>query len=243
MTFDFNDKKVLITGGTRGIGKKIAAAFYQCGAKVVITGTSMSSCDWITDTNILYESLHIGANNWKKRIDDIIHDHDGFDICINNAGINKIAPIQKIKSNDLDDILLTNLNAPIYIASKVSEQMITNRYGYIINIASIFGVVSKEGRNAYTASKAGLIGATRTMAIDLAPYGILVNAISPGFVDTELTRKVLGIEGMKEMALKIPMQKLAQDDDIAPAVLFLSSELNRYITGQNLIIDGGFTLE
>jgi len=243
MIINFDNKKVLVTGGTRGIGKKIAEEFIKNGALVTITGTSKSKPEGCFE-DMHYEQLDIKDDlNWQERVDEIVDKYNGFDILINNAGINKVSKIYEIDKNDISNILLTNLNAPIYIASSVSKKMVSNKYGYIVNIGSIFGVVSKEGRNPYTASKSGLIGVTRTMAIDLGPYNIYVNTLSPGFVDTELTRKVLGEDGMKEMKQKVPMKKLATVDDIAPAVLFLASEQNRYITGQNIIADGGFTIE
>ena len=121
--------------------------------------------------------------------------------------------------------------------------MIENKQGSIINIGSIFGTVSKMGRSPYTATKSGIIGVTKTMAIDLAEHNILVNCVSPGFVDTELTRKVLSEEQMKIMSERIPMKRLANTKDITPIILFLCSEFNTYITGQNITIDGGFTLE
>jgi len=244
MNIKFKNQKVLVTGGTRGIGQKIAQEFSDHGADVVITGTKDIAPNWIEDTSkITYEKLEISTNDWHKDITHIIEKYKGFDICINNAGINKVSKINELEKDDLDRILLTNLNAPIYIASKVSKEMIKNRHGYIINIGSIFGTVSKQARNPYTASKAGLIGATKTMAIDLGEYGVLVNSVSPGFVDTELTRKVLGEKGMKEMSERIPLKRLAKVDDIVPTILFLCSEYNTYITGQNITVDGGFTLE
>lgn len=243
MNIDFSGKKVLITGGTKGIGKEIAKQYKNLHATVVITGVSDKTASEMED-GILYETLHIDdQTNWTKRVDEIIEKYEGFDICINNAGINKVSKIYELEKDDLNAILLTNLNAPIYIASAVSQYMVKQRYGFIINIASIFGIVSKEGRNSYTASKSGLIGVTKTMAIDLGQYNIFVNAVSPGFVDTELTRRVLGEEGMREVAHRVPMKKLANTSDIVPVILFLTSEYNTYITGQNIIIDGGFTLE
>lgn len=242
MLLDFKNKKVLITGATRGIGFEIAKAFEELNATVIITGTKDN---FITkEFNCHYEKLFINnENNWKNQINSIINKYNGFDICINNVGINRINPIEKTDYEDLENIILTNLTAPIYITSLVSKKMIENKKGSIINIGSIFGTVSKMGRSPYTATKSGIIGVTKTMSIDLADHNILVNCVSPGFVDTELTRKVLGEEQMKIMAKRIPLKRLASAKDIAPLILFLCSEFNTYITGQNIIIDGGFTLE
>lgn len=243
MNINFKNKKVLVTGGTRGIGKEIAQEYQKLGAKVIITGTKKEYLE-ILPKSIVYEQLEIkDAVNWQERVNNIIEKYDGFDICINNAGINKVANIYDLEESDLSKILLTNLQAPIYISSKVSKKMKENESGFIINIASIFGVVSKEGRNSYTASKSGLIGVTKTMAIDLGKYNVLVNSVSPGFVDTELTQRVLGKEGMKKMQESIPLKRIAKVSDIVPTILFLTSSFNTYITGQNIIIDGGFTIE
>jgi len=243
MNISFKEKKVLITGATRGIGKAIALEYSKLGALVVITGTKGNKPIDL-ESSILYEQLEISKNlNWKQKIIEIINKYDGFDICINNAGINKVNNIYETKTSDIDDVLLVNLNAPIFIASEISKKMVKNRSGYIINIASIFGIVSKKGRNPYTATKSGLIGVTKTMAIDLGEHNILVNSVSPGFVDTELTRKVLGEKGMNEMKDKVPMKKLANVKDIVPSIIFLTSKYNTYITGQNIIVDGGFTCE
>ncbi len=243
MKINFKNKKILITGGTRGIGKAIAQEYSKLKASVIVTGTSKEK-PINMNSNIKYEQLLIkDTTNWQSRIIEIIDKYDGFDICINNAGINKINKINKTKYSDINDILLTNLNAPIYISKEVSKKMIDQRFGHIINIGSIFGVVTKEGRNPYTASKSGLIGVTKTIAVDLAKFNIMVNCISPGFVNTKLTRNILGEKGMKKMKSKIPLKKLAKVSDIVPSILFLTSNYNNYITGQNIIIDGGFTLE
>lgn len=244
MDIRFDDKHVLVTGGTRGIGQSIARAFAELGADVLITGTKEDAPRWLDDAKgISYAQLEIGAPGWHRHFDDVLQARRSFDICINNAGVNKLSRIEALDHEELDRILSINLNAPIHIASQVAKQMIEHGYGRIINIASIFGSVSKSGRNPYTASKAGLIGATKTMAIDLGAHGILVNAVSPGFVDTKLTREVLGEAGMQEMQARIPLQRLAQVEDIVPMILFLCSDYNTYITGQDITIDGGFTLE
>jgi 3-oxoacyl-[acyl-carrier protein] reductase len=239
---DFKNKKILITGATRGIGFEIAKAFEELNATVIITGTTDS---FLTkEFNYHYEKLFISKeNDWQNQIKSIIDKYDGFDICINNAGINKINRIEDTDYEDLENIILTNLTAPIYITSQVAKQMIKNRKGSIINIGSIFGTVSKIGRSPYTATKAGIIGVTKTIAIDLAEHNILVNCVSPGFVDTELTRSILGKEQMEIMAERIPIKRLANTKDITPLILFLCSNFNTYITGQNITIDGGFTLE
>lgn len=243
MHITFDGKKVLVTGGTRGIGAEIAKEFLNTGATVVITGTEELRPQEL-DAKIEYERLRVAQESkWRERVKEIVQKYDGFDICINNAGINRVNKIYETQSQDINDVLLLNLNAPLYIASVVSKKMVQKRYGFIVNIASIFGVVSKGGRNPYTASKSGLIGATKSMALDLGEHNVFVNAVSPGFVDTELTRRVLGEEGMQEMQEKVALKKLAKVSDIAPMVLFLCSEYNSYITGQNIIIDGGFTSE
>ena len=242
MILDFTNKKVLITGGTRGIGCEIAKAFDKLNAIVIITGTKDTfSTDEFSPN---YEKLFINKNSdWKNQIDSIINKYNGFDICINNAGINKVNRIEETNYEDLENVILTNLTAPIYITSLISKEMIQNKKGSIINIGSIFGTVSKMGRNPYTATKSGIIGVTKTMAIDLAEHNILVNCVSPGFVDTQLTREVLGENQMKIMSEKIPMKRLAKTQDITSVILFLSSDFNTYITGQNITVDGGFTLE
>ncbi|MCV3430658.1 SDR family oxidoreductase [Campylobacter lari] len=239
--FNFKGKKVLVTGGTRGIGYQIAKEFARYGAHVVITGTSEEFED---DSILKYEQLVVNNNNqWYKDIECIVEKYNGFDICINNAGINKISNIDSVELKNIQEVILVNLTMPIYLTSVVSKHMIKNKRGYVINIASVFGVVSRSGRNPYTASKSGLIGATKTIALDLAKYNILVNCVSPGFIDTELTSKILGKTGIDEVVNKIPIGRLGKVEDITPLVLFLCSHLNTYITGQNFIIDGGFSIE
>ena len=133
-------------------------------------------------------------------------------------------------------------SGPFVLTREISKIMKKNKYGRIVNIASIFGVISREKRAAYSSTKSGLIGLTKATAHDLAKDNILVNSISPGFIDTELTKNILGEKSMKEISSSIPLKRLGDPDEIAKLVLFLTSDQNTYITGENIIIDGGYTI-
>ena len=171
-----------------------------------------------------------------------IHDEQGeIDVLINNAGVNKIDSIQDVAEDDWDWINNVNLRGPFLLTRAVSKIMKNQGYGRMVNIASIFGVVSKAKRAAYSTTKWGLVGFTKAVALDLAPNNILVNAVSPGFVDTELTRRILGEKEIEKLVDTIPQKRLADAGEIAKTVVFLSSHHNTYITGQNIIVDGGFT--
>ena len=161
---------------------------------------------------------------------------------INNAGINKINSIDLIKENEWDTINNVNLRGPFLLTKKMALIMKNQNFGKIVNIASIFGVVSKAKRAVYSTTKWGMVGFTKAVALDLAPYNILVNSVSPGFVDTELTKKVLGEKGIKKIVKSIPQNRLATPKEVAKIVVFLSSDNNSYLTGQNIIVDGGFTV-
>ena len=165
-----------------------------------------------------------------------------IDVLINNAGMNKIDPIEKIKDEDWHNIYNINLYGPFVLTREISKIMKKNKYGRIVNIASIFGVISREKRAAYSSTKSGLIGLTKATAHDLAKDNILVNSISPGFINTELTKNILGEKSMKEISSSIPLKRLGDPDEIAKLVLFLTSDQNTYITGENIIIDGGYTI-
>lgn len=244
MDINIKNKKVLITGGTKGIGADIALIFAENGGDVYITGTRDSSFlefkNKFTSVKVTFMAVDFSIpahlENFLVEIEKI-----NFDILVNNAGINKIDSIGEIALQDWQKIQDVNVKAPFLIAQTVVKSMKQRKWGRIINIASVFGVVTKEKRLSYTTSKAAVIGMTKTMALDLAADNILVNAISPGFIDTELTRNILGVEGIKEMVSKVPLQRLGKTSDVSGIILFLASEQNGFITGQNIIIDGGFT--
>lgn len=218
-------RKVLITGGSRGIGKAVAQKFTEHGYEVF--SPSRQELD-------LLEA---------KSIENYIqtHRHDGFDVIINNAGINDINMIEDVTDDEIDRMISTNLVAPIKLLRGLIGGMKDNHYGRIVNIASIWAVVSKSGRCVYSATKNGIHGITNTLAIELAAENILVNTVCPGFTLTELTKKNNTSEEIATISADIPMKRMAQPEEIAEVIYFLCSEQNTYMTGQKIIVDGGFT--
>lgn len=244
MNINLKNKKILVTGGTRGIGADTAVLFSKNSGEVYITGTSEASFlefkSKFPDAEVKFLIADFSDLAQLKLFLLEIEKLE-FDILINNAGINKINTLDNIELDEWQKIQDINVRAPFLISKTVAKTMRQNKWGRIINIASVFGVVTKEKRLSYTTSKAAIIGMTKTMALDLAGDNILVNSISPGFIDTELTRKILGEEGIKEMVGQVPLQRLGTSGDVSSLVLFLASKENGFITGQNIIIDGGFT--
>jgi 3-oxoacyl-[acyl-carrier protein] reductase len=240
---DFTNKIAVVTGGTRGIGKCIVEMLAEAGCTVVFTGTHSDGerCD---RPNIRFEPLNMlddtSMQGFCRRISA---KYSCIDILINNAGINRIEPIDEIRQDNWDAILKVNLTGAMQVTRCVASIMKHAKAGgKIVNISSIFGIVSKEKRNSYSASKAGLIGLTRACALDLAPDNILVNALCPGFTKTELTASVLSEEQRVALAAEVPLQRFAEVEEIARVALFLASEFNTYITGQAITADGGFTI-
>jgi len=247
MHIDLENKTVVVTGGTRGIGAATVEAFLESGARVYATGTDLQVLNELNESAksktkpVEYLYLDFTLPDSVSECLGILSKLDRIDVLVNNAGVNKINPIDEIAEEDWDWINAVNLRGPFLITKMLAKKMKEQKSGRIVNISSIFGVVSKEKRTAYSTTKWGLIGLTKAIALDLAPDNILVNVVSPGFVDTELTRRVLGEEGIDELVGKIPQLRLANCKEIAKTVLFLASEHNTYITGQNIIVDGGFT--
>lgn len=247
MKIDFQDKIVLITGATRGMGKQFADDLTELSAGLILTGTDKNEIAELNrvarkDKRISrkYYAVDFTDEKSTKSFLDIIGRHERIDVCINNAGINRINFIDETLLDDWQDIRAVNLDAPFMITRAVSKIMKKNRYGRIVNIASIFGVISKAKRSAYTTTKYGLRGLTVTSSIELAPYNVLVNCVSPGFVLTDLTKSILSEEEMKNLASQIPLGRFAKPEEISSLVLFLASSFNTYLTGQNIIVDGGF---
>jgi 3-oxoacyl-[acyl-carrier protein] reductase len=240
---DLTGRRALVTGGTRGIGAAIARMFAGAGAEVVATGssdTSIARATAVPGVELLAVDLvdavatEAFANKMAAR---------GFDILVNNAGINKIALAGDLALADWDRIQAVNVRAPMVLCRALVRGMAERGYGRIVNISSVFGDVSRSQRASYTTSKYALRGLTRTLALDYASRGVLVNAVAPGFIDTELTRTVLGEAGMRAIAERVPMGRLGNVEEIARVVTFLASEANSYLTGQHIVVDGGYTSE
>lgn len=219
-------RRALVTGGSRGIGKAIVDLFRSRGIEVLApTRAEMNLCD---NNSII---------SYCKSIEGPI------DIIVNNAGINTIATLDNLEEQVLDDMIQVNLKAPIAIVRALKNKLESNSISHIVNVSSIWGFVSKEGRCGYASAKTGIIGTTRTMALELGKYNVLVNAVAPGFVNTELTKQNNTLEEIRQIEKMIPVGHMAEPEDIARFVYFLSSEENTFITGQTLLIDGGFTCQ
>lgn len=230
-------KIALVTGGTRGIGDAIAKELDAQGATVLITGTKP---DYISKKSFKYFCVDFSENiSLQKFLNSI--DNFQIDILINNAGINKIGPVSELKVDDFEKVQKVNVTAPFVLCQRVLPGMRDRKWGRIINISSIWGKISKAYRAPYSASKFAIDGLTAAISAEVAADGVLINSIAPGFIDTELTRNVLGAEGVKQLVKQVPIQRIGTPEEIALFVAWLASPENSYISGQNISIDGGFT--
>lgn len=230
-----NKKKVLVTGGTRGIGKSIFELFKKNGYDVYITGTSLPEIP----NEKYYQVDFSNSESFEKFIFEI--SSKKFDILINNVGTNIIKNQSDVSIVEWSKMIDVNLKSIYFISQSILKNMPSG--GKIINISSIFGVVSKELRSLYSTTKFGINGLTKSLSLEYAHKNILINSISPGFTNTELTSKSLTEEQSSELKKQVPLNRFAEPNEIAELVFFLSSEKNSYITGQNIIIDGGFTIK
>lgn len=229
--------KALVTGGTRGIGAAIAHALGAGGFDVTITGTSPGGSPpaGMTYLDVDFSDRTAGERFAARAA------AEGYAVLVNNAGINKIGPIEAYELSDVTRVLDVNFLGAYMLCKALVPGMRARKFGRIVNITSIWAVVGKEQRTAYAASKHALYGLTRALALEVAADNVLVNCVAPGVVDTELTRRVLGEAGINRLIAQVPMGRLARPDEVAEYVAFLCGEKNTFMTGQTLVVDGGFT--
>lgn len=242
---DLKGKTAIVTGGIRGIGKAICERLIAAGAHIIATGTKTTEVDELNkqnnNTQISFLCVDFTDDHSIQLFLSKLRNIPKIDILINNAGVNRINLNTDTNSNDFDYINNVNLKAPYLLCREVSNIMKANKNGKIVNISSIWSVVSRPGRSLYSMSKWGLVGLTKTLSIELAEHNILVNTVSPGFTLTDLTKSTNSVKDITKLTRMIPIKRMAQPIEIANLVLFLCCDLNSYITGQNIIIDGGYT--
>ena len=229
--------RAVVTGATRGIGYAIAERLLKDGLEVIVTGTKKNGKH--PSGSIYYQVDFCDENSTNKFINFLKKQQ--INILVNNAGINKISEFSSIDIDDFDRILRINLRAPFQICQAIIPYMEKIKWGRIVNVTSIFSSISKEYRAAYSSSKFGLDGMTVALAAELSEKGILANSVGPGFIDTDMTREVLGEGGISKLKGQIPIKRLGQTNEVASLVSWLVSNENTYMTGLNLMIDGGYT--
>ncbi|OOE11965.1 3-oxoacyl-[acyl-carrier-protein] reductase [Fictibacillus arsenicus] len=243
------DKSVLITGASRGIGRAIALYFAKNGAKVAVnySGSEAKANEVVEEikanggTAFAIKADISSSEDVTNMVKSVLGEFGSLDVLVNNAGITRDNLLMRMKEEDWDAVINTNLKGVFLTTKAVTRQMMKQRNGRIINIASIVGVSGNAGQANYVAAKAGVIGLTKTTAKELSSRGITVNAIAPGFIETDMTGKLE--EGIKEDMLRnIPLARFGQPDDIAAAAAFLASDSSSYITGQTLHVDGGMVM-
>lgn len=244
MRIDLTGKTALVTGSTRGIGRAIADTLAACGAKVAVVGRDEAKavsvaggipgaqgfgCDVTMPADVL------------KLVDDVDRAFGALDILVNNAGITKDNLMLRIKDEDWNSVLDANLRSAFLTIRAASRGMMKRRWGRIVNISSVVGLTGNKGQANYAASKAGLIGLTKSVAKELASRNILCNAIAPGFIDTDMTGAMTA-DARTGLMAQIPLARLGTPADIAWSTAFLCSEYASYITGQVLVVDGGLVM-
>lgn len=242
----FENKIVLVTGAGRGIGASIARRFASEGAEVIVNYSgndeaAQKTVDEITATGGQSQKYKCNVNDSesvKVMIDEIIKEFGRIDILVNNAGITKDGLMLRMTDEDFDRVIDVNLKGTFNCTKYVSKYMLKQKSGKIINISSVVGLSGNAGQVNYSASKAGIIGITKSAAKELSSRGITVNAVAPGYVDTDMT-KVLSDNIRNEILKNIPLQRMGNVEDISNCVAFLASEDASYITGQVISVDGG----
>jgi 3-oxoacyl-[acyl-carrier protein] reductase len=245
MKIDLTGKVALVTGSTRGIGREIAATLAGAGARVAVSGRSAEGAAEVA--NAIGGDAHgfaadIADTASAAALVESVEKHFGAcDILVNNAGITRDNLLMRLKDDDWDAVLDANLRGAFATIRAASRGMMKRRFGRIINITSVVGITGNKGQANYAASKAGLIGLTKSVAKELASRNILANAVAPGFIETDMTAAMTP-EARTELGAQIPMGRLGTPGDIAGVCAFLASEHASYITGQVFVVDGGLVM-
>jgi len=245
MKIDLSGKNALVTGSTRGIGRAIAETFAESGARVAVVGRDQQRADEAA------AAIGNGAQGFAadvsdtasvtRLIDNVEKAFGSIDILVNNAGITRDNIVMRLKDEDWDAVQNANLRGAFASIRAVSREMMKRRSGRIINVASIVGLIGNKGQANYAASKAGLIALTKTVAKELGSRNILINAVAPGFIETEMTAAMTA-EAREALGKQIALERLGTAKDVAAMVAFLASDLSSYITGQVFVVDGGLVM-
>jgi 3-oxoacyl-[acyl-carrier protein] reductase len=244
--FDFHGRVVLVTGGSRGIGRACAVAFAKAGATVIVgyarneaaAQETMSALSGAAGRGAALRLDVSDAHACAAAVESITKEHGRFDVLVNSAGIAVDGLVMRIKDEDWDRQINTNLKGAFALIRAASRQMIKQKAGAIVNISSVVGETGNAGQAAYSASKAGLIGLTKSLARELASRNIRVNAVSPGFIATDMT-SAIPVPAKEKLLDSIPLARLGTAEEVAQAVLFLASDAASYITGEVLKVNGG----
>jgi 3-oxoacyl-[acyl-carrier protein] reductase len=245
VNIDLTGKTALVTGSTRGIGRTIAGALADSGARVAVVGRDKSKADSVAE-EIGRGALGFGCDVRDTAavaalVSDVEKAFGGIDILVNNAGLTRDNLVMRLKDEDWDEVMNANLRGAFAAIRAASRGMMKKRAGRIINMASVVGLNGNKGQANYAASKAGLIALTKSVAKELGSRNILVNAIAPGFIETEMT-DAMTPEARAALTGLIPLERLGRTEDIASAVVFLASDHASYINGQVIVIDGGMVM-
>ena len=249
--FDLSGRVALVTGASKGIGEGIAVGLAEAGADVAILGRDQEGLDRVDARVAAVGRRHLALTADVTRTADIqravgeVHDGLGpIDILVNNAGVNRLRPLREYSEDDWDLIMTTNLKGYFLVAQAVVGDMIEAGWGRIVNISSILAKVAIAGQSAYAASKGGVDQLTKVMALEWAPHGVCVNALSPGYVNIERMRVLYqGTPVMESSVEKTPLGRWAEVEDIAGPAVFLSSPAAAFMTGHALVVDGGWTIQ
>ncbi len=249
MKFNFSNKVVLVTGASRGIGKEIAKMFSAAGACTCLLSRSEESLGTVSDEiksaggqAHIYPAEVSSLSGFTEAVTQIIKDRGTIDILVNNAGITKDNLIMRMKEEDWDSVIDIDLKGIFNGIKAVTRPMMKAKYGRIINISSVVGLTGNAGQSNYAAAKAGIIGLTKSIAKELGSRSITVNAVAPGYIQTEMTVN-LDEKVKQELMNNIPLGRLGTTEDVAHLVMFLASDEAAYITGQTYNVDGGMVMQ